>query len=320
LIEQNTMALVIGTDEAGYAPNLGPLVVAATAWRVPNWDLDFYAELKEHVHHEAASDDPRLVIADSKTVYRSGGSIDRLEASVLALLSTYAKLPQRITDLLRHVCSSDEVSIPAWYAWPDTRLPLAANLEELRQQGQRLSDGFGKKSIRLERIAARLVFPKEFNELLILHGNKASALSAITLQLAHDLAEGHADDCLIVCDRHGGRARYAPLVQQYLTELWPRVVEETSTSSRYSWSEDDRDFEVRFVVNGERFLPTAAASMTAKYLREVMMQGWNGFWQRHDTELQPTAGYPGDAKRFLRDVEPILQRLGIGTESIWRVK
>ena len=26
------MMLVVGTDEAGYGPNLGPLVVAATAW------------------------------------------------------------------------------------------------------------------------------------------------------------------------------------------------------------------------------------------------------------------------------------------------
>ena len=27
------MQLMIGTDEAGYGPNLGPLVVTATAWR-----------------------------------------------------------------------------------------------------------------------------------------------------------------------------------------------------------------------------------------------------------------------------------------------
>ena len=27
--------IVIGVDEAGYGPNIGPLIVAATAWRVP---------------------------------------------------------------------------------------------------------------------------------------------------------------------------------------------------------------------------------------------------------------------------------------------
>ncbi len=314
------MPLVIGTDEAGYAPNLGPLVVAATAWRVPHWDFDFYSELAEHVHVEIDADDSRLVIADSKVAYRSGGSIDRLEAAVLSLLSTYAKLPLRITELLQHICGSGNFTIPVWYAWPDARIPLAAKPESLRHHSRKLNDGFGSKSVRLERIAARLVFPKEFNELLAVHGNKASVLSAITLQLVGDLVDRHEDDCLIVCDRHGGRARYAPLLQQFLTDEWPRVVEESSTCSRYSWSDEDRAFEARFVVNGESFLPTAAASMTAKYLREVMMQGWNSYWLRHDADLQPTAGYPGDAKRFLRDVAPIIQRLGIGTDSIWRSK
>ena len=28
------VALLLGTDEAGYGPNLGPLVVAGTAWRI----------------------------------------------------------------------------------------------------------------------------------------------------------------------------------------------------------------------------------------------------------------------------------------------
>ena len=30
------MGYLIGTDEAGYGPNLGPLVVSASVWRVPD--------------------------------------------------------------------------------------------------------------------------------------------------------------------------------------------------------------------------------------------------------------------------------------------
>ena len=31
-----TGRILIGTDEAGYGPNLGPLTVAATAWHLPD--------------------------------------------------------------------------------------------------------------------------------------------------------------------------------------------------------------------------------------------------------------------------------------------
>jgi len=34
------MGLVIGMDEAGYGPNLGPLVVTVTAWEVPGSPRD----------------------------------------------------------------------------------------------------------------------------------------------------------------------------------------------------------------------------------------------------------------------------------------
>src|SRR5271163_2247191 len=38
------MAYLIGTDEAGYAPNLGPLVISSTVWRVADQPLDCEAE------------------------------------------------------------------------------------------------------------------------------------------------------------------------------------------------------------------------------------------------------------------------------------
>ena len=30
------MGYLIGTDEAGYGPNLGPLVISATVWEAPD--------------------------------------------------------------------------------------------------------------------------------------------------------------------------------------------------------------------------------------------------------------------------------------------
>jgi ribonuclease HII len=316
-MDQITMPLVIGTDEAGYAPNLGPLVVSATAWQAPNRVFDFYTELAEEVHTEIVDGDPRLVIADSKIAYRAGGSLDRLETAVLTLLGTCGLVPRRISELLAEVCCSP-VTIPDWYAWTHDRLPLAARLEGISRHRDVLSQRFSDKSLSLRRIVARLVFPDEFNSLVEQLGNKAAVLSAITLQLVAELLNSSHEDCLIVCDRHGGRARYAPLVQQFLAPQWIQVDGETPTCSRYSWSTDGRKVEIHFQVGGESFLPTAAASMTAKYLREIMMAGWNEFWLRHDTELRPTAGYPGDASRFLHDVRPVMTRLGIGRESIWR--
>ncbi len=313
----DTMPFVIGTDEAGYAPNLGPLVVSATAWSTPRSDFDFYSELSAEVHCSIVDGDPRLVIADSKTAYHAGGSIDRLESAVLALLATYAKSPERISDLLQHVCGP-AMAIPTWYEWHCDRLPIAAPRDGIQRHRDMLANGFADKALKLERIAARLVFPVEFNQLVDVHGNKASVLSAITLQLIGELLETSNEDCVIVCDRHGGRARYAPLVQQFLTGDWLQVQEESAARSRYSWSNAGRNFEIQFLVHGESFLPTAVASMTAKYLREIMMAGWNGFWLRHDSELRPTAGYPGDAKRFLHDVRPLLLRLGIDKPAIWR--
>ena len=51
-------------------------------------------------------------------------------------------------------------------------------------------------------------------------------------------------------------------------------------------------------MKGEEFLPTALASMTAKYLRELSMRAFNEFWCARVPGLRPTAGYPGDAPRF----------------------
>jgi hypothetical protein len=54
------MGFVIGMDEAGYGPNLGPLVLTATVWEVPGrWPkrTDFWEVFADIVERKAMSDD-----------------------------------------------------------------------------------------------------------------------------------------------------------------------------------------------------------------------------------------------------------------------
>ena len=91
------MLYLLGTDEAGYGPNLGPLVVAATLWRVheaePGELPDLYERLASGVTASPANDG-RLAIADSKQLYSSGNSLALLECGVLAALHVLTRSAQ----------------------------------------------------------------------------------------------------------------------------------------------------------------------------------------------------------------------------------
>jgi hypothetical protein len=92
------MTLVVGTDEAGYGPNLGPLVIAATLWDVAGPAAEAEAILAAA---SAALDDPGR---DSKQVYRGGSGWAALEHGALAHIMSYSNLRTRSGkhDLLRH--------------------------------------------------------------------------------------------------------------------------------------------------------------------------------------------------------------------------
>src|SRR5689334_25621 len=87
--DDQAVVFVLGTDEAGYGPNLGPLCVASTAWQLPDDAAadGLYDCLGDVVCTERADDDCRLAIADSKSLYKSGGSLEPLERGVLVALA-----------------------------------------------------------------------------------------------------------------------------------------------------------------------------------------------------------------------------------------
>src|SRR6516225_11485909 len=88
LMEPRAMAWIVGIDEAGYGPNLGPLVMTAVACRVPDdvVNVDLWRLLRQGVRRHGQRDDGRPLVADSKLVYSPSRGLAQLEKTVLAAL------------------------------------------------------------------------------------------------------------------------------------------------------------------------------------------------------------------------------------------
>ena len=100
------MAIVVGIDEAGYGPLLGPLVVSAAVFQMPDqlvgknlWDM-----LAGSVTAKASRRRTSLAIADSKKLYRRREDLVYLERVVLAVLyASTGKTPRNLGELLKIV-------------------------------------------------------------------------------------------------------------------------------------------------------------------------------------------------------------------------
>jgi ribonuclease HII len=318
------LPFLIGTDEAGYAPNLGPLVVSATLWEVAPEIADdrLFKPLRKVVCESSSKATARRVAwADSKALYTAGKGLATLERGMLAALRLIDQRPTDWHSLWRIL---DEESAARLATCPlhdgyTAKLPLEANGDDLDGLVPQLSAGMTAAGVHLLAIRSRAVFPAQFNDLCDHHGNKAEMLSCITLELIERLMKQIGSQPVrIICDKHGGRNRYGPLLQQRFSEWLVEVHEEGMMESRYAWGPADSRVEIRFRCGGEEFLPVALASMASKYLREAAMLALNHFWLQRVPDLRPTAGYPLDAKRFKGDIYAAQQQLGITDRVLWR--
>lgn len=319
------MHLLIGTDEAGYGPNLGPLVVAASAWLAPTkvGPEALYDHLQALIAAECERDDPRVAIADSKALYSPAAGIARLECGVLSCLAALGAQPASVVALWSMLAADPQSqrAALAWHVAEEEVLPIAACSNRIGSCAEKLTGGCGELGVSLMAMRAAAVFPRQFNEDCERHENKATVLSLTTLELVKGLlADLPAKPVKITCDKHGGRDRYVHLIQHVFGDEPVRVVRESKSESVYRLTLNGQRVEFQFLAKGERMLATALASMTAKYLREIALRPFNRFWQSQVPGLRATAGYPGDAQRFKKEIEAAQTRLGIEDGVLWRVR
>ncbi|TWT99885.1 hypothetical protein Pla108_08280 [Botrimarina colliarenosi] len=305
----------IGIDEAGYGPNLGPLVVAATAWRTLSKD-DLYESLVDAVTPTTPRGDERLFIADSKAVYAPKAGLAQLERAVYAAFGQPHCWKELITCL--GADPNKEMAKAPWREGFDPPLPCHADPTDIAAGARRLREVSEYAGVATPRAAARLIFPSEFNRLVAEHGTKGAALSHVSIGLArrlYDMVIEEGVSCAFTFDKHGGRNRYGPLLQQHFPDSCVETLDEARPVSRYR---SGNGLTFAFRTNGETELPVALASMTAKLLRELAMRGLNAFWTAHIPGLKPTAGYPVDAKRYKQAIAAKQAELGIEDHLLWR--
>ncbi len=316
------MGTIIGTDEAGYGPNYGPLIVAATSWEVDDLQTDLREALADAVcQFPTSAADARIEIADSKALYGSNQSLGRLERGVIGFFLQLFDWPNNCSELIRSLDPRLKLTGTDSRLFEVSGHPVISSCSRnaLQEDASALNRCLAQAGIRFSSMQVRCIFPSNFNELLDQHGNKANVLSNATLGLIRELMPREGD-VRIVCDKHGGRSKYAALIQHYLTNDLVHVRHESMQISKYTWRSENREAAAEFLAKGEVLLPIALASMTAKYIRERFMEAWNVFWTSLIPGLKPTAGYPSDAKRFRSAIAKTQQQLEIAEQLVWRMR
>ena len=251
------MTLVIGTDEAGYGPNLGPLVVAATAWQV-----DAGADpARLDAAFASAAEAAGPLWGDSKRIFRGGAGFVALERGALVGLALASGGVPATWEALVAAIAAEQDRVVDGKPGPAEagvraaiELPLEAIAADCLKVAGRVEAGLAAGGVTLTTIRCRVIQPQEFNRLLAAGLNKSDILSQATLDLAAPLVAAAMSG-----QRSGGRR---PLPQS--------VSQRPESESMDRYPEPMTHWGRRLTLPGGRHLCKAFAGGAAGRLSQVV--------------------------------------------------
>ncbi len=215
--------LLIGIDEAGYGPNLGPLVIGCTVWLIESEATDLHStsvELETLLDRlkpvfqgkPIRSTSKHIPLGDSKAIHSKDAAVDSLWQGVFFWLNRLGIIPSNEYEFLQALATdflvAEEKKQP-WYQFvaPNDSMPELKSMVPIIPPASRSranaattvrSDAFAFSdetklaaeqiidtlNLRLLGLSSKIIDEASFNDGVERYGNKAGLLSYESLSLA----------------------------------------------------------------------------------------------------------------------------------------
>ncbi|MGB5813306.1 MAG: hypothetical protein WBG86_22410 [Polyangiales bacterium] len=304
--------LVMGVDENGLGPRLGPLVATSVALQVPSYRR---AELSRRGLALGLTDSKetggfgRMAFTESVALALVGGPPATAPTSADGLLR---RLWPGGSASLRARCPNAHTAAQCWDV--DVRLPAFGGDF---QEGRRILDDLvGRSALTIVDVRSRLACAGMLNAEHCTGTNKLEVDLSLFEELIDATHTAHGEPLLAVCGMIGGIRDYASRFSRYGGGR-PTPLRARRGQRRYAI----RDLgEIRFEVDADaRHLPVSLASIVGKYLREVSMLRIGAFYRDAIPGLRLASGYHDPVtRRFIEETEAFRRKRAISLNCFRR--
>ena len=312
---------LVGIDENGLGPLLGPLIVTCVSFEVSS-------KLSPQKMMECGR---AIGIDDSK---QSAGFGRMTLAESIALAATekiHGKVPTDLDTLSgklsvaslrerKSLCPKATLHPEANQSWrpcwePKVCLPAFGGDPH---HGAKAIAKLQRKGILLKDIRFAIACVGSLNQRLSRGVNKLQHNLSLFERLLLDARKRANAPLEAVCGQVGGIRKY-PSYFRSLGERKIKTVEETRMRCRY---EVEKLGDVSFEVKADAtHLPVAFASMIGKYLRELMMERQMQFYQDQEPKLPSVSGYHDPVtRRFVSQSKNLRKKLNIQDSCFARLR
>ncbi len=319
------MAVLVGIDEAGYGPLLGPLVVSSTAFSLPDSLLkaNLWKLLSDSVGQKKRTLAGRLLVTDSKKAYHKSRDLHHLQKPVLACLNCLGKVPENIGGLIESLapdCASRLANYP-WYKNLQD-YPLSSDPADISIASSVLKSNLTSNRMEILALESRCLDVAHYNTMVGNVKNKANVLfTAISSLMKNSLDRFGTDNLQIVVDRQSGRVDYTRPLRLMFPNMELKVIRQDKKIGSYELAGNNQKMRLHFAVDADnRYLPVSLASMASKYLRQLLVGRINHYFISHHPTLKPTAGYWKDGLRFIKDLKQNVPHLQYESAQLIRCR